>query len=253
MGVDAGDFDNDGDEDLFTTQLPGEGTDLYVNDGNGLFEDRARASGLGPGSLATPASAPAGSTTTTTAGSTCWRSTARSQASKDWRGERSVSLRRTEAALQNLGNGRFEDVTSRRARSSSVSEVSRGAAFGDIDNDGDIDVVVGNINGPLRLLINKVGNRNTGSACGWSAHADARATCSARGSRSCGKDGPTLWRRARADGSYASANDPRVLVGLGESTEVPTLRVHWPGGATENVPASAIDRWITVKEGQGAK
>jgi hypothetical protein len=65
------------------------------------------------------------------------------------------------------------------------------------------------------------------------------------------KNGPTLLRRARADGSYASANDPRVLVGLGESTETPTLRVRWPGGSTETWPVPGIDRWLTLKEGQG--
>jgi hypothetical protein len=67
------------------------------------------------------------------------------------------------------------------------------------------------------------------------------------------KNGPVLLRHSHSDGSYASASDPRVLVGLGESTEVPALRVRWPGGATETFQLPAIDRWLTVKEGQGAK
>jgi hypothetical protein len=61
--------------------------------------------------------------------------------------------------------------------------------------------------------------------------------------------GPALWRHARADGSYASANDPRVLVGLGPSSEKPRVRVVWPDGRTEEWPAVEIDRYVTLTEG----
>jgi hypothetical protein len=64
---------------------------------------------------------------------------------------------------------------------------------------------------------------------------------------------PTLLRRARADGSYASANDPRVLVGLGRSMEKPTLRVRWPDGQTEQWDNVAIDQYITLTKGRGYK
>jgi hypothetical protein len=62
------------------------------------------------------------------------------------------------------------------------------------------------------------------------------------------KNLPTLWRRVRADGSYASANDPRVLVGLADSTEVPTVRVHWPDGRMSVRSDLAIDRYTTLLE-----
>ena len=62
---------------------------------------------------------------------------------------------------------------------------------------------------------------------------------------------PTLRRRVRADGSYASANDPRVLVGLGDSTVAPTVRVRWPEGALEEWSDLAIDRWTTLVKGEG--
>jgi hypothetical protein len=65
------------------------------------------------------------------------------------------------------------------------------------------------------------------------------------------QDGPTLWRRAHSDGSYASANDPRVLVGLGPSQTAPGVRVHWPSGRTEEWSSLAIDRYTTLKEGTG--
>ena len=65
------------------------------------------------------------------------------------------------------------------------------------------------------------------------------------------KDAPTLWRRARSDGSYASANDPRVLVGLGDASDRPTVRVHWPDGSVEEWSAVAIDRWTVLRQGEG--
>jgi hypothetical protein len=65
------------------------------------------------------------------------------------------------------------------------------------------------------------------------------------------KGSATLWRRARSDGSYASANDPRVLVGLGTSQEIPGVRVQWPSGRVEEWPNVALDRYTTLKEGSG--
>jgi hypothetical protein len=67
-------------------------------------------------------------------------------------------------------------------------------------------------------------------------------------------DGTTLWRRSRSDGSYASANDPRVLVGLGPGALAPVrVRVQWPGGTTEEWAGVGGDRWLTLTEGQGRR
>jgi hypothetical protein len=94
-------------------------------------------------------------------------------------------------------------------------------------------------------LINHVGNRNhwLGLRLVGSAGADkigARVQI-IRGSA-------TLLRRARSDGSYASANDPRVLVGLGTSTETPRVRIVWPDGQTQEWPSLALDTWHTLKQ-----
>src|SRR5262249_49308678 len=146
-------------------------------------------------------------------------------------------LHQTKQLFRNLGHGRFEDVSAKAGAVFRLSEVGRGAAFGDIDNDGDTDVVVNNNNGPARLLLNDVGNRK--HWIGLHVAPGARVEIMR-------KNSVKLWRRARRDGSYASANDPRVLVGLGDSTEMPTVRVHWADGRTTELANVAIDRYITV-------
>ena len=138
-------------------------------------------------------------------------------------------------------------------------DVSRGAAFGDIDNDGDTDVVVANDSGPIRLLINHVGSAQTlgrGESVGANAvPRQARdalsmpkgATWLAREWVLFARPGPTLWRRARADGSYASANDPRVLVGLGDTATIVKVRVEWPGGNAEEWTDVPVDRYTDAE------
>jgi hypothetical protein len=66
------------------------------------------------------------------------------------------------------------------------------------------------------------------------------------------KDGTTIWRRAHADGSYASANDPRVVAGLGPSADAVRVRVIWPDGRTDEWPELPADRWTTLTEGGGS-
>ena len=131
-----------------------------------------------------------------------------------------------------------------------LSEVSRGAAFGDIDNDGDTDVVVTNAAGPVRLLLNGIGNRNRWVGLRLVGADGARDMVGAR-ALVTDADGSTLWRRARADGSYASANDPRVLVGLGPAAAPPRVRVLWPGGRVEEWTDVPLDRYTTLTEGAG--
>jgi hypothetical protein len=126
-----------------------------------------------------------------------------------------------------------------------LSEVGRGAAFGDIDNDGDTDVVIANNNGPVRVLINNVGNRKHWIGLRLT---DGRRDLLGARVEIRRRTGPVLWRRARADGSYASANDPRVLVGLGDSTEEPSVRVTWPDGRVDEWPSVPIDRYTTLTE-----
>ncbi len=248
MGVDAGDFDNDGDEDVIVTELTGQGTNLFVNDGTAHFRDVSAASGIGGRSLAH------------TGWGTAWfdydndgwldvLAVNGTIIAQEGRRGRTFPYDQQKLLFRNLANGRFEDVTAAAGPAFALSESGRGAAFGDLDNDGDVDVVIGNNSGPMQLLVN-----DTGADRHW------------LGLRLTGRDGrdmlgarvaverpgqPTLWRRARADGSYGSANDPRVHAGLGDSAVAPTVRVRWPDGAEESWPAVAIDTWTTLTQGTG--
>jgi hypothetical protein len=129
--------------------------------------------------------------------------------------------------------------------------VSRGGAFGDVDNDGDIDVLVGVAAGPTRLLINNVGTANTWIGLRLLLAGGKRDALGARVEiRRPG--GSPLWRRVRSDGSYASANDPRLLVGLGPSAPG-ALAVHvvWPDGKAEDFTSVTTGRYTTLVQGQG--
>ena len=246
MGVDAGDFDNDGDEDLFMTHLTSQTNTIYVNDGTGLFDDLSAMSGLGPASFGY------------TGFGTAWfdfdndgwldvlavngtvQDVGQNPGAPFPYGQRNQLFR-------NLADGRFEEVTDRAGAVFERSAVSRGAAFGDIDNDGDVDVLIANDNGRAQMLVNQtagghhwLGLRLVGTPPRDMLGARVEITRD---------DGTTLWRRARTDGSYASANDPRVHVGLGDAAAVRRVRVHWPGGAVEEWPGVAVDRWTTLVAG----
>ncbi len=151
--------------------------------------------------------------------------------------------------FRNRGDGRFEDVTAAAGLVFTRAEVGRGAAFGDIDNDGDVDVVVASNNGPVRLLVNTRGNRTAWLGLRLLGRDAPRDMLGARVAVTRA-DGRVLWRRAHADGSYASAGDPRVLVGLG-SGPATTVRVRWPGGREEEWPAPPAGRYTTLVEGSG--
>ena len=249
MGVDAGDFDNDGDVDLFMTHLPTEGNNLYENDGTGLFEDASIRTGLGPASHGR------------TGFGTAWvdvdndgwldlMAVNGAIEAIDGRGDHPFPYDETNLLFRNLRNGRFEDVTDRAGAALGLSEISRGAAFGDIDNDGDTDVVVSNNSGRARLFINEVGSRSHWLGLRLAASGGQRDMLGARVAVIRG--GETRWRRVRTDGSYASAHDPRVLVGLGGSAEPPRVRVVWPSGRVEEWNDLPVDGYTTLTEGQGA-
>ena len=249
MGVDAGDFDGDSDEDLFMTNLMEETHTLYVNLGNGLFEDRTIQTGL---------TAVRGRYTGFGAAwfdydNDGWldflilNGAVKTLPELVQQGNR-YPLGQPNQLFHNEGGHRFREVSEHMDAAFLQLEVSRGAAFGDIDNDGDTDVLVVNNSGPVRLLLNQVGNHQHWLGLQLVGAKEKRDMLGAR-VEVMRRDNTALWRRSRTDGSYLSSNDPRVLVGLGTDDHVDAVRVHWPDGQQETWSGVASDRYTVLQQG----
>lgn len=128
-----------------------------------------------------------------------------------------------------------------------LSDGSRGAAFGDLDNDGDVDIVVSNNEGPARLLLNESGNQRN-----WLLvqliGANGRDPAGARVGVQLANN-RTLWRRAAREGSFLSASDIRVHFGLGDAANVQGIQVRWPDGSVETFPATRTNQLLRLKQG----
>jgi enediyne biosynthesis protein E4 len=255
MGIASGDFDLDGDEDLFVTNIVGETSVLYVNDGHGTFEDARARSGL------------AALTAAFTGFGTDWFD----YDNDGWpdlfvangavnivealRGQPSPYRMRNQL-FHNAEGRRFEETSANGGPAFARAEIGRGAAFGDIDNDGDVDIVVTNNAGPARLLLNQLANGPGGSGHWLSVRVDGasanRFGVGARvGVERAGR--PTLWRRVRSDGSYLSASDLRAHFGLGSSPAITAVVVQWPDGVQERWTDVSADRVLTLKRATGRR
>ncbi|HSR67769.1 MAG TPA: CRTAC1 family protein [Acidobacteriota bacterium] len=250
MGVDASDFDGDGDPDIFVTHLMEESNTLYVNQGQGFFEDGTIASGLHLPSLPYTAFGTAfldydndGNPDLLSLNGAV-RVDQRLLAAGD-----PFPLGQPNQLFRNTGGGRFEDVSRHAGEAFQLSEVSRGAALGDVDNDGDTDLLVGNVNGPARLLINQVGTRQSWIGLrllGRGGRDMLGAQVTVRPSQ-----GTPLVRQSRSDGSYCSCRDPRVLVGLGARKGPFKAEILWPDGSRESFGDLASQRYHTLRQGEG--
>ena len=245
MGIASGDFDLDGDEDLFVTNLIGETFVLYENDGKGNFADvRTRAG------LAAPTAAATGfGTDWLDYDNDGWLDLFVTNGGVNTiaaqRG-RPRPFRMKDQLFHSVNGKRFEETSALAGPAFAEPEVGRGAAFGDIDNDGDIDVVVTTNGGRARLLVNQ----------GTSGHhwLQVRLEQPSRNPSSLGafvgvesSGRPVAWRRVRTDGSYLSASDVRVHFGLGRSAAVQAVVVQWPDGQRERWTNVDTDRVVTLK------
>jgi hypothetical protein len=249
MGIASGDVDADGDEDLFVTNIIGETFVLYRNDGKGSFEDVRAAWGL-----AQPTAAFTGFGTNwidydndgwldlfITNGAVNVVAAQRGQPNP---------FRMKNQLFQNTGRGRFLETSASAGPAFDRAEVGRGAAFGDVDNDGDTDIVVTNNGGPVRLLLNQAAAGQHWLQVGLEQAGGNRFGVGAWiGVERAGR--PTLFRRVRTDGSYLSASDIRAHFGLGGSRAVDGVVVQWPDGHRERWRDVAVDRAVTLRRGDG--
>ncbi len=246
MGTDWGDFDGDGRLDLVVTNFDGQTNSLWRNLGGGFFEDVSFASGTGQASLP-------------------YVGWAAIFADFDLDGrldlfvtnghvfdnvssfQEGASHAQPSLIHRNAGGGRF--TTMKLDLASGISpRVGRGAAAGDFDDDGDIDIAVNNLNSGPFLLRNDTprSSRWIGLRC-----VGARSNRSAIGARVTLRAGGVLQVREVKSGSgYLSQNDRRVVFGLGAADRVESLTVRWPSGAEEDVTARAVlGAYVTLVEG----
>ncbi len=250
MGVTAGDFDGDGDEDLFMTHLVAESNTLYINDGRGGFFDATDQARLGSSSLPQTGFGAAFFDYDNDGFLDLFIANGNVKLEESRVAVSDYPFEQTNQLFRNLDGRRFEDVSARAGPVFSHLAVSRGAAFGDIDNDGDTDILVTNNNGRAELLLNQAGNEQHWLSVRLVGTTNNRDGIGARVALfRAGK--PVLWRRAHTDGSYLSTNDVRVHFGLGRQPDIDAVAVAWPDGYREFWRAITADTAIVLQQGTG--
>lgn len=252
MGVTAADYDNDGDEDILVTNLTREGATLFRNNSRAQFDDVSLESGL------------ARLTVQSTGFGTSWF---------DYDNDGWLDLFMANGAVTLMPSLRgqpypyhqrnhlfhnypsmdgriYGDAGEKGGEALRLSEVSRGAAFGDIDNDGDIDILVTNNNGPARLMLNLDPGSNHHLQVRLIGLKSNRDGLGARVALLFDDDS-RRWSRAHTDGSYLNSNDPRVHFGLGSRTRVSGAGVIWPDGSRELFRDLKINSINRLRQGAG--
>jgi hypothetical protein len=251
MGVAAGDVDDDGDPDLFVTNLDGESATLYVNAGNGLFEDKSAASGVAGPSKPFSGWGTAfldydndGLLDLATVNGLVLRDPVQAAAGV------SFPYAQAKQLFHNRGGGLFEEISAQAGPAFLTPLNSRGLAVGDVDNDGDPDLLVGNIEGAAQLLLNRVGSRRHWLGLRLLSGERGRDLLGAEVTLRRG-DLPARMRLAHAGASCFSSHDPRVLIGLGAAQGPSSVEVRWPDGRREGWSGLAPDAYHLLVQGRG--
>jgi hypothetical protein len=244
MGVDAADYDSDGYMDVVITALSNETYPLFRNNGDGTFTYTTGTSAVGQITLLYTG----WGTRFIDADNDGWRDIFVAQGHVLDTIEKTHSYlkyRQAPLLMRNTGKG-FVNVSATAGQPFSAGLSARGAAFGDLDNDGDTDVVLAILDGAPVVL------RNDGTRNHWLGVtlAGAKSNRQGTGARVIIVDG--AGRRqvmdASAAGSYLSSNDKRLLFGLGAATGVSLVEVRWPGNKTQRINNPPIDRYLTINE-----
>jgi hypothetical protein len=245
MGVAVGDYDANGYFDIYVTNFAEDTNTLYRNLGGMSFSDVTAESG------AASASRPhlGWGTAFADFDNDGWLDlfVANGHVYPEVDRLKEISrYQQPKELYRNLGNGRFAEVSSRVSGDLTTPRPARGAAFGDYDNDGDIDVLVVNVNSRPNLYRNEGGNRNSWIGLRLMGVSSNRDAIGARVEIDAG--GRTQVAEVRSGGSYLSHNDMRLHFGLGSAKRVDEIRIRWPDGKTETLPGVATGRYITIRE-----
>jgi hypothetical protein len=246
MGLAVGDYDLDGHLDLFKTHFSDDTNTLYRNDGKGYFNDvtiraglgvETRYVGWGTGIVDLDND---GFPDVFVATGSVYPEVEKTLPAYPFRTPRLV--------FRNLGDGRFEELIEEAGPGVAAAHTSRGCAFGDFDNDGDVDVVIVNMNEPPSLLRNDVSGDGH-----WLKVLlqGVKSNRSAIGARVTARYGDRVQaQEVLAQSSFYSASDRRLHFGLGAATSA-ELTIRWPSGATEKIPPVDAGQLVVVREGEG--
>jgi hypothetical protein len=248
MGLLAGDFDGDGDWDLFATHLTGEKNTLYRNEGGGVFTDSSAAMGMDAPTRPFTGFGTAAVDVDNDGWQDVFVANGAISPLEEQRKVDAYPFRQVMLLFRNLAGTRFEEWTGLDRR----MLIGRGVAAGDLDNDGFVDLVVFSCQGPVSLLRNEHGGGN-----GWLGlrlvTADGKRDALGAVAEAHVEGGRVIKRRSHTDGSYLSSNDPRVVFGLGAAGEVARVAVQWPDGSRETWSGPAANRYEVLRQGTGKR
>jgi len=245
MGVGVGDYDGNGFFDIFVTNFAGDTNTLYKNTGKMLFSDVTSLAGLGEISLAYLGWGAGIEDFDNDGLPDIFVANGHVYPQVD-AFETGQHYAQRKELYRNLGNGAFKE-TARDAGADLINpKSSRGAAFGDYDNDGNIDVFVINLNDRPSLFRNEGGTRNHWLTLKLKGTRSNRDAIGARVEIQAG--GKTQVHEVRSGASYLSHNDMRLHFGLGGATRVERIRIRWPNGNSEEISGVDADQFITITE-----
>jgi hypothetical protein len=244
MGADFRDVNNDGRSDIWFTALPGELLPLYVNRGQGVFDDATTSSGL---AWATQNMA-GWSNAIVDLDNDGWKDlfVARSNV-LDPIIASARSYKEPNAVFRNLGNGKFHDVSTTAGAAFQIPALHRGTAVGDLDNDGRMDVVVSVLNGPAKYFHNITKNGNHWILLQLRGTRSNRMGIGAQIQLTT-PDGARQFNQVTTSVGYASSSDCRVHFGLGPSNLAAQIDIAWPSGIHQTLRNVHGDRVVVVEE-----